>query len=154
MTNPIYERILEELAAGELNEIEQQVFQALRKAYPAARTRHWLIYDVYGYLPAEDEALNNNKHDRKIRKALASLFEKGIPVISTSAEAGYRLDVSEESLQGMIAELRSRRAKLDEKIESAEKTKLKVRQFGVDIIPTKLPEERKPMQLGMFEYDQ
>lgn len=151
----IYERILEDLAAGEMNDLQKSIFAALRKAYPQGRTRRQLIGDCYGEacIPAETEDLNNNSHDRKIRIALGDMFnEKLIPIVSTSGEPGYRIDVSEERIYEMIAEWRSRAARTSEKIVAAQKLLVKVRQYGLEIVPQEIvTPEKKPEQLSFMQ---
>ena len=63
--------------------------------------------------------LSNDPHDRKIRKAIESLRNRMIPIVSSSGKAGYRLDTSPEAIQNMIAELKSRIAHLEQRLEEA-----------------------------------
>lgn len=113
-----YERMLIELA-GELTEMERRVFDAL-KANPAGLTRPQLVAIVYREWTSKI-VVNNNTKDRKVRKAIESLRLKLVPIVSTSGQAGYRLDVSREARQKMVAELISRRDHLNEQIERAAK---------------------------------
>ena len=148
----IYEQILEELSAEKMTEIQQAVFLALRKAYPQGRTRRQLIGDCFGLdaVPADDEDLNNNGHDRQIRKAISDMFnEQLIPIVSNSGEAGYRIDVSEERIAEMITELASRAARVNEKKAAAERLLRKVRQVGTAAIPAKIAPH--PVQLSFVE---
>lgn len=113
---PQYEKLLAELDAGELSELERKVLDALMKA-PGGITRRGLIRIVYG-LEAQRN-LSNDPHDRKIRKAIESLRNRMIPIVSSSGKAGYRLDTSPEAIQNMIRELRSRIAHLEQRLEEA-----------------------------------
>ena len=54
----------------------------------------------------------------KPRKAIESLRNRMIPIISSSGKAGYRLDTSPEAIQNMIRELKSRIAHMEQKIEA------------------------------------
>ena len=49
----VYERILNELADGELDELEVKVFHFLRRVYPAPLTRYDLLECIFGYRPAK-----------------------------------------------------------------------------------------------------
>jgi len=117
MTHPAYENLLEELAAGELTELQRKVFELLR-ANPDGLTRDQLVHHIFGYWPNE---LDGNTDDRKIRKAIEALRERLFPIVSTSSHPGYRLDVSREAVEKMIAELQSRRQKIDDQICAAAK---------------------------------
>ena len=112
---PQYERLLAELDAGELSELERKVLDALLKA-PNGITRRGLIRVVYGVEAQRN--LSNDPNDRKIRKAIESLRNRMIPIISSSGKAGYRLDTSPEAIQNMTRELKSRIAHMEQKIEA------------------------------------
>ena len=73
---PQYERLLAELDAGELSELERKVLDALLKA-PNGITRRGLIRVVYGVEAQRN--LSNDPHDRKIRKAIESLRNRHDP---------------------------------------------------------------------------
>lgn len=115
--NKVYETMLEELAAGQLNDLQKQVFQLLRDN-PDGLDRYQLVQAIYGYIPLK---IDGNNEDRKIRKAIERLRQRLFPIVSTSSKPGYRLDTSRDAVQKMIAELRSRRQHLDEQIEAASK---------------------------------
>jgi len=109
-TTPQYDRILEELAAGELPELERKVIDLLR-LHPEGLTRYGLLSEIYGAgdaYAARSRGLNNSSSDRKIREAISSLREKGICIVSSSGEAGYRLDTSPEAVRAMVNEWQSR----------------------------------------------
>ena len=112
---PQYERLLAELDAGELSKLERKVLDALLKA-PNGITRRGLVRAIYGMEAQRN--LSNDPHDRKIRKAIESLRNRMIPIVSSSGKAGYRLDTSPEAIQNMIAELKSRIAHMEQKIEA------------------------------------
>lgn len=146
-TTEVYERILDELAKGEMEELERLVFLALRRVYPKARTRRGLLADIYGYVTDGSENINNNTKDRKIREAIASLFNKGIPIVSSSGESGYRLDVNLDDWEDMIEELKSRRNSIDDRIQTANKIVKKIHVLGLDVIPAVVPTTAKQLSL-------
>jgi hypothetical protein len=95
-----YERLLEELAAGEMTKLQRRIFELL-KDNPDGLTRGELVY--------------------KIRKAIEALRRRLFPIVSTSSQAGYRLDVSRETVLKMIGELQHRKAKIQDQINAAAK---------------------------------
>jgi len=109
-----YEKLLAEMNAGELSEIERRVLEVLLKT-PGGITRRELIRVVYGVEAQHN--LSNDPHDRKIRKAIERMRECLIPIVSTSGKAGYRLDTSPEAIQSMITEMESRIAQLKQRLE-------------------------------------
>lgn len=108
----IYAELLSELEHGKLEELARQVFVILRGARPSAVTRPDLIYRVFG--DPGTEGLQNDVRDRKIRRAIELLRTKGVPIVASSRQAGYRLDDSLERLKAMDAELASREARIHE----------------------------------------
>jgi DNA invertase Pin-like site-specific DNA recombinase len=145
--HPVYELVMGEWEQ-ELEDIEKKIFQALKRAYPEGRTRRELIRDVYGSLVPDDVDLNNNANDRKIRKTIAKMFDDLIPIVSSSGAAGYRLDLSEQTIRSMINEWHRRREQYAHKIERGERLILKIKQVGEAAIPESLPEE--PRQLSFI----
>lgn len=141
----VYERILNELADGELDELEVKVFHFLRRVYPAPLTRYDLLECIFGYRPAEDENLNNNTDDRKIRTAIASMFEKGVPIVSTSGGAGYRIDIDLEQWNEVAKELESKKATFQKKVSAAYRIIRTIRKYGVNAIPSNVPQVRVTM---------
>jgi len=115
---PQYQKLLNELESGELTEIECKILEALLKA-PNGLTRQGLIRIVFGVEPQHN--LANDPCDRKIRKGIESLRDRMIPIVSSSGEAGYRLDTRPEAVENMIRELKSRIAHLEQKVEVARK---------------------------------
>lgn len=112
---PQYEKLLAELDAGELSELEYKVLEVLMKA-PGGITRRGLVRAIYSVEAQRN--LSNDPNDRKIRKAIESLRNRMIPIVSSSGKAGYRLDTSPEAIGNMIAELKSRIAHMEQKIEA------------------------------------
>jgi hypothetical protein len=115
----VYETILKELEDGELSEIERKVYQALERN-PKGLKRQQLVAMVFGQVTGM-QIVNNNTKDRKVRKAIESLRARLVPIVSSSAEAGYRLDTSAEGRRRMVQDLISRRDKLSDLIRRAEK---------------------------------
>lgn len=113
----VYETLLEELAAGELTDLQRKVFQLLRDN-PDGLDRFQLVHRIFGYIPVK---IDGNTDDRKIRKSIERLRQRLFPIISTSGKPGYRLDTSREAVQKMIRELKSRRDRIDEQIQAASK---------------------------------
>jgi len=135
MTSEVYEQLLKELRV-ELDGIEKSIFEALSKN-PKGMTRPQLVAVVFQEVrPAK--VLNNDTKDRKVRKAIESLRQKGVPILSTSGKAGYRLDVSESGKRAMLAELISRRNKIDELI-------MRIR--NVRTIPSEVPRGASQLEL-------
>lgn len=153
----VYESILQEFADGELDELEVKIFHFLRRVYPAPLTRYDLIACVFGYRPAEDENLNNNTDDRKIRTAIASMFEKGVPIVSTSGGAGYHIDIDLGKWADVIAELEGRKATISTKLDAAYRIVSHIRKSGINAIPSHVPQTvivksgSKPQQLSFMD---
>ncbi len=141
----VYQSILDELANGELEELEMTIFHFLRGVYPAALTRYDLLEYVWGYRPAENENLNNNKDDRKNREAIASMFLKGVPVVSTSGGAGYRIDINLQSWDEVVHELEGRKNSIAEKADAARRIVRNIQQAGREAIPTDIPQTPKQL---------
>ena len=118
--NDVYERLLAELAAGELTAIERKVFDAL-KAHPGGLKRPQLVAMVFGEIVSAKGLTNNNTKDRKVRAAIASLRARMVPIVSSSGKAGYRLDTSAEARRQMLADLVHRRDSLTDLINRAAK---------------------------------
>lgn len=120
-TTPQYDHLLADLAAGQLAELERQVLENLTKN-PQGLTRYELIETIFGPVyryNAEERGLANSTEDRKIREAIESLRNNGVPVVSSSGKAGYRLDTSPEAVDAMISEWQSRINNLQERIRTA-----------------------------------
>ena len=146
----IYERVLDELASGEMDELEAKVFHLLRRAYPTPLTRYDLLEYVFGYRPAAEENINNNTDDRKIRTAIAGMFGKGVPIVSTSGGAGYRIDIDLESWAEVVGELEGRRRTIAERLDSANRIVAKIQAVGVSSIPTDVPHARRRVESQQF----
>ena len=113
---PQYQKLLNELKSGELTEIERKILEALLKA-PNGLTRQGLICIFFAMEPQRN--LANDPYDRKIRKGIEGLRNMMVPIISSSGEAGYRLDTSRGAIENMIRELESRIAHLQQKVQIA-----------------------------------
>jgi len=111
-----YQKLLNELESGELNEIERKILEALLKA-PKGLTRQGLIGIVFTV--ESQRNLGNDPHDRKICKGIESLRNRLIPIVSSSGEAGYRLDTSPDAIENMVLEWESRIAHLQQKVQIA-----------------------------------
>lgn len=116
MKTPQYEQILKELDEGQRIAIAHRLFDLL-KSHPAGLDRRQLVLLVFGQ-PARPN-INNDTRDRKIRETISAMRARFIPIISTSGEAGYRLDDSEQARESMLAELIKRRDSINAQIEAA-----------------------------------
>lgn len=85
---PQYEKLLVELNAGELPVIERKILEVPCQA-PKGLTRRGLVRIVFGQEAHTN--FGNDTKDRKIRKAIESLRNRGIPILSNSGKAGYEL---------------------------------------------------------------
>jgi len=112
-----YEKLLAELNAGELPVLELKILEALLQA-PKGLTRKGLIRIVFREEPQTN--LGNDTRDRKIRKGIESLRNVGIPIVSTSGKAGYKLDTNPENIECMIKEWESRIARLQHRVDAAQ----------------------------------
>lgn len=112
-----YEKLLAELNAGELPVLELKILEALLQA-PKGLTRKGLIRIVFREEPQTN--LGNDTRDRKIRKGIESLRNAGIPIVSTSGKAGYKLDTNPENIECMIKEWESRIARLQQRVDAAQ----------------------------------
>jgi len=109
-----YEKLLAEMNADELSELERKVLEVLLKA-PNGITLRGLVQAIYGVEAQRN--LSNDPHDREIRKAIGRMRECLIPIISSSGEAGYRLDTGPEAIQNLTRELESRIAQMKQQLE-------------------------------------
>lgn len=136
----VYDRILQELADGELEELEVKIFHFLRRVYPAPLTRRDLLEMVFGYRPGDEEDLNNNTDDRKIRTAIASMYDKGVPIVSTSGGAGYHIDIDLEKWDKVAAELVAKKETISKKIDATYRIVGMIKSAGIHAIPTDVPQ--------------
>lgn len=113
---PEYEKLLAELNAGELPIIAQKVLNTLLQE-PKGITRKGLIRTVFGEEPGNN--LSNDTRDRKIRKAIEHLRDLGLPIVSTSGKAGYKLDTDPKNIEEMIHEWESRIVHLQHRVDAA-----------------------------------
>ncbi|MBI5955080.1 MAG: hypothetical protein HY865_25775 [Chloroflexi bacterium] len=114
---PQYEKLLAQLKTGELKEIERGIFKAFFQK-PNGLTRQELVYIVFGARVGRN--LNNDTRDRKIRKGIESLRNRGVMIVSTSGGAGYKLNADSETIQRMLRELKSRITRLQERVDVIE----------------------------------
>ena len=115
---PVYENILKELEAGERKSIARDLFTVLQE-HPQGLNRRDLVFIIFGKMAHENIA--NDTNDRKIRDTIAAMRSRLIPIVSTSGESGYRLDDSPEARKAMLAEMISRRDRINEQIAAASK---------------------------------
>jgi hypothetical protein len=83
-----------------MNELEAQVLELLSGG---PQTRLELIEAIYG-LHLERGELANSRADRRIRLAIAGLRRRGVLVVSTSDQRGYRLAESQEEVKAYVRE--------------------------------------------------
>lgn len=145
--HPVYEQMVAEWEA-ELGETEKQIFQALRQAMPDGLTRRQLVHVVFGIHIHDGEDINNSTHDRKIRKTIEHMRDNLIPIFSTSAQSGYKLDISETSISMMVGEWQRRMERYQERISRGQKLIRRIREIGEQAIPEELP--KQPTQIGLF----
>lgn len=137
-TRGVYETILSELDSGEMTEIERKIFEALGK-HPHGLNRAQLVAICFGESVRAGATSNNNSKDRRIRIAIGRLRMRMVPIISSSGEAGYRLDTSEAGRRRMVMDLVSRRDKLTDLINRM----AKIYRIPVTFpIPEKVSQER------------
>lgn len=103
-----YSDLVQEIAETQLSDIQRQIFKLL-ESHPEGLTRHQLVQHLYGYTPVN---INNDGNDRRIRKAIELMRNRLIPIVSTSKAAGYKLDISRETIRRMLDELQSRAQKI------------------------------------------
>jgi hypothetical protein len=118
-TNHIYERIIRDMPEG----LDKQIISILSEGGffdDKKASRKELIFKVFGFID-NPENLSNSTLDRQIRKAIEHLQEAGYPIISNSGAGGYSLASSRTTQAAYIAELESRRDRLDKKILALQK---------------------------------
>ena len=113
-----YEGIQLELESGALDEIQCAIHRRLLDA-PQGLTRAELIREVFGEEPGRN--LGNNTLDRKIRKGIERLRDLGVPIVSTSGKAGYKIQTDPAEIAAMIDEMESRIRHLRQKVQSIER---------------------------------
>jgi hypothetical protein len=110
-----YEGIQLELESGALDEIQSTIHRRLLDTSQGL-TRAELIRDVFGKEPGNN--LGNNTHDRKIRKGIERLRDLGVPIVSTSGRAGYKIETDPTEIAAMIDEMESRIRHLKQKVQA------------------------------------
>jgi hypothetical protein len=144
--HPIYKSLVAEWER-DLEATERAIFQVLYRAMPDGRTRRQLVWDVFGVIIPENADINNNTYDRKIRKTIEAMREKMIPVFSSSAESGYRLEVSESAISRMVAECENRLQVYADKVRRGRQLQTRIRELGERAIREP---ESGPRQIGLF----
>lgn len=113
---PQYEKLLE-IKAGKLKKIERMILEALLKA-PNGLTRPELIRIVSGKEPKCN--LNYDTQDRKLRRGMEDLRDRGVMIISSARKAGYTLSVDPEAIQGVLLDMKKRIARLQKRVDIIE----------------------------------
>lgn len=113
-----YEGIQLELESGALDDIQCTIHRLLLKT-PQGLTRAELIREVFGEEPGHN--LGNNTYDRKVRKGIERLRDLGVPIVSTSGKAGYKIQTDPTEIAAMINEMESRIRHLKQKVEAIER---------------------------------
>ena len=115
----VYDTLTAELAAAN-GDIENQILSIL-KAAPQPVARRDLIRQVFGVIPATD--LSGDTHDRKLRKAIQNMRQKGIRILSSAHSKGYSLPSGndQEGVLQTIAEMESRIRRLAEQVTAMRK---------------------------------
>lgn len=146
--HPVYEALVNEWE-GQLEELERAIFRCLKNAMPGGMTRRQLVYHIFGVAILEGEDINNNTYDRKIRKTIEVMRDKLIPIFASSAESGYRLDVSETSISMMVAEWQRRAEKYMDKVHNGKKLIRRIRELDERAVLEGL-EATQPHQFSLF----
>jgi hypothetical protein len=122
MENTVYEQLIAEIT----DEDERKVFDVLLRADGGRVSREELVWDVYG-VTIDPSKLANSVEDRKIRTIIRRLRERDYPIVSSSGEPGYTMKANPEEMDIYIAELASRKERLQEDIDHGYRSKEKAR---------------------------
>lgn len=122
MATTVYEQLIAEIT----DEDEKKVFDILLKADGQRVTREILVQEVYGVVVDADK-LAVSVEDRKVRKIIGRLRARDYPIVSSSGEPGYTMKASPEEMDIYIAELGSRKERLQEDLDHAYRSKEKAR---------------------------
>ena len=106
-----------ELKNGKLRKIERKILEALLEA-PAGLTRPELICIISGKEPKPD--LNYDTEDRKLRRGMEDLRDRGVLIISSARRAGYTLNADTEIIQGMLLDMKKRIVRLQKRVDVIE----------------------------------
>lgn len=112
-----YQKRLEEIRAGKLKKVERMVLDALLNA-PKGLTRPELIRIVSGKEPGPN--LNFDTQDRKLRRAIEGLRDRGVIIISSGRRAGYTMFADANAMQGMMLDMKNRIARLQKRMDIIE----------------------------------
>ena len=112
-TNKVYEAILANIPAG----LHRKVFQVMLEHVGSEKRcrRDALIFKVFGYIPKN---WKDSKEDRQLRRVIEELQTMRFPILSDSGPGGYYMPATEEERAAYVAELKSRRDKLTDKINA------------------------------------
>lgn len=109
-----YQKRLKEIRAGRLKKVERMVLDALLNA-PKGLTRPELIRIVSGKEPGPN--LNFDTQDRKLRRAIEGLRDRGVIIISSGRRAGYTLFADTMAMQGMVLDMKNRITRLQKRVD-------------------------------------
>ena len=118
--NTVYEQLVSEIT----DEDERKVFDVLLQADGQRISRVELVKEVFGVV-VEPESLANSVEDRKVREIIHRLRERDYPIVSSSGAAGYTMKASAEEMDIYIADQASRKAKIQDNIDHAYRSKVK-----------------------------
>ena len=116
----VYEQLVAEITDAD----EKKVFDMLLQAEGERVTREELVKEVYGIV-VESNALANSVEDRKVREIIRRLRKRDYPIVSSSGAAGYTMKASAEEMDIYIADQASRKAKIQDNIDAAYRSKSK-----------------------------
>ncbi len=145
----VYEQLIAEIT----NEDEKKVFDLLLQADGRRVSRVELVKEVYG-VDVAPESLSNSVEDRKVREIIHRLRERDYPIVSSSGAAGYTMKASAEEMDIYIADQASRKAKIQDNIDAAYRSKAKA--ALVKLVREELHQEFRvplpaPVQLSFIE---
>ena len=116
----VYEQLVAEITDAD----EKKVFDALLQADGERVTRMALVLEVFGVV-IDPESLANSVEDRKVREIISRLRKRDYPIVSSSGAAGYTMKASAEEMDIYIADQASRKAKIQDNIDAAYRSKEK-----------------------------
>ncbi len=117
MTSAIYEQLIAEIT----DEDERKVFDVLLVAGGRRVTREELVLAVYGADEAKE--LADSTKDRKVREIVRRLRERDYPIVSSSDEAGYTMQATDEEIESFIRDQNSRIEKIRANITHAHRSR-------------------------------
>lgn len=117
-TTTVYELLIAEITT----EDERKVFDLLLEADGRRVTREELVMEIYG-VEVDPNSLASSVEDRMVREIIRRLRERDYPIVSSSGKPGYTMKASPEEMDIYIAELSSRKERLQEDIDHAYRSK-------------------------------